>query len=552
MLQIIQRRLDTTVTPEQAKSLCAKLQDNYNSLLSGVRLEYLRRLGVNQGEDGSPGFQQQSSMIAGEIFLSAQGTVFFLKVCGKGCLQAGGVSTVPNAPFEEFLHDVMSAAHSVGVGYATWQDCDSQPFNEPEDARIASLEVSEKELEAAQEFLKPTSLDLLTQLNQQDSLPLRKLKFPGGDPTRLLSHLEDLDLVRKDYAVISRETGQQILKVSSRTSLEESKFFSAENVDEVISCTSFCQDLLRNDQWLLILVLNQLREMGLADFGDEILVSQADGSPTQVFLGLNRQRFLLVLSNKRLSIDDSYVVSAQISACNLEEVVLISTQRISNLMKHHLNSTNPNCKFHFIDGLKDLQERLRTVIVEKQRSYLRSILDELSELTPVQVPELILARMAPISEPEPAPSMVVTEKLTLPKFELTDERPAPQPVAAAPAPIAVSSEPPFPMSQEPVLGAWQEPVTEAKASPTAPVQDLPPGLGDFPPGLGDLPPGLGELPPGLSDDEFELKPSFPDFQPEPNFELPPLSFGEVTDAPSRSGSLGGLGLGGRSRELPLE
>jgi hypothetical protein len=515
MLQITQRRLNVPLNVEQAHSICAKLQDRHNSLLAGVRLEYLRRLGVDQADDSKLGFSNASTLQAGEIFLSSQGTVFFLKVsAADGLLEAGGVSSSATATCLPFLKEVGEAVSQVTGQLGEWSDCTPQTFNEPEDARIASLEVSEKELEAAQEFLKPSSLELLQQLNQQDSLPLRKLKFPGGDPTRLLAHLEDLDLVRKDYAVISRETGQQILKVSSRTSLEESKFFSAENVDEVISCTAFCQDLLRNDQWLLILVLSQLREMGIADFGDDILVSQSDGAPTQVFLGLNQQRFLLVLSNKRLSIDDSYVVSAQISACNLEEVVLISTQKISSLMKHHLSSTNPNAKFHFIDGLKELQDKLRNVIVEKQRSYLRSILDPLSELTPVQIPELVVARMSPPTQEFTSPVAITGEKLTLPNLQLDPE---PQP-AETDAAVTV--------------GNWSEP------EPHFEEQHHSAGLGE--------------------EAGFDFSPSLPDLEPDlpeanSNFELPPLGLQQV-NAPVHpvNDDFGSFGSRGRSLDLPLD
>lgn len=424
MLQIFQRRLGAKLKPEEALQVQSHLQAKFNSLLAGVRLEYLRRLGVEHQEESAFRSAPSTALTAGEIFLPEPGTVFFVKIHREGdFVEAGGVSTQTNLQPDDFLAEVRDAVIQVTGRAGDWEKTDAQQGSEPEEARVASLEVSEKELEAAQEFLKPSSLDLLQQLHQTDSLPLRKLKFPAGDPSRLLQHLEDLDLIRKDYAVISKETGQQILKVASRASLEESKFFSAENVDEVISCTPFCQGLLDNDQWLLILVLAQLREMGLGDFGDQVLVSQLDGAPTQVFLGLNQQRFMLVLTNRRLSLDDSYVVSAQISACNLEEVVLISTQRFSSLMKHHLDSTNPNVKFHFIDGLKELQDKLRQVIVEKQRAYLRSVLEPLSELTPVRVPDLVVAKMAPIAaEPESTPEVhsPVTEAMALPHLSVEE------------------------------------------------------------------------------------------------------------------------------------
>ena len=526
MLQIFQRRLATKLKPDEALQVQAQLQARFNSLLAGVRLEYLRRLGVNHHEEGAFRCSNASSLAAGEIFLPEPGTVFFLKIPrDSDFLEAGGVSTQTNLKPDDFLSEVRDAVIQVTGKAGDWEQVSASQGNEPEESRVASLEVSEKEFEAAQEFLKPSSLDLLQQLNQTDSLPLRKLKFPAGDPSRLLQHLEDLDLIRKDYAVISKETGQQILKVASRASLEESKFFSAENVDEVISCTPFCQGLLQNDQWLLILILSQLREMGLGDFGDEVLVSQPDGAPTQVFLGLNQQRFMLVLSNRRLSLDDSYVISAQISACNLEEVVLISTQRVSSLMKHHLNSTNNSVHFHFIDGLKDFQDKLRQVIVEKQRAYLHSLLEPLSELTPVRVPDLVVAKMAPndleaISVGPDMPIVVVNESEPLPPLEIEhshhhlEEIPALVPLRVDPGP--------------------------------------PPGFNADSPALGET---LGEAYEFSHPTVADLAPDFP--EPGASLELPPLGFEEVPPIPHPvddfshfpgAGRPGGL----RGRELPLD
>ena len=528
MLQIFQRRLSARIKPEEALQVQAHLQSRFNSLLAGVRLEYLRRLGVDHHEEAAFRSDSSHSLAAGEIFLPEPGTVFFVKVPKEGdYLEAGGVSTQANLQPDEFLSEVRDAVIQITGHAGDWEDSDPHKEIEPEEARVASLEVSEKELEAAEEFLKPSSLELLQQLYQTDSLPLRKLKFPSGDPSRLLQHLEDLDLIRKDYAVISKETGQQILKVASRASLEESKFFSSENVDEVISCTPFCQGLLNNDQWLLILVLAQLREMGLGDFGDEVLVSQPDGAPTQVFLGLNQQRFMLVLSNRRLSLDDSYVISAQISACNLEEVVLISTQRVSTLMKHHLNSTNANVRFHFIDGLKELQDKLRLVIVERQRAFLRSVLDPLSELTPVRVPELVIAKMAPL-EAEPMPPEIhspLADMMTLPHLDREEHSGEPVP-SQAPVPTIPNPGPPPGFSVEPHLG-------ETMGESYEFVHSVP---------------------------ELELTPDFP--EPGASLELPPLGLQEVPPIPhpvddfhSSFPASPPAGRGGpppRGRELPLD
>jgi hypothetical protein len=428
MLEIIQRRLPVRLRPEEAGQVQQKLQTRFNSLLSGIRLEYLRRLGLEHEPQAAFSLSAQSQILAGEIFLPEAGTVFYFKALkDPECLEAGVVSVQTDRDFDHFFHAVRDAVREVTGRDFQWQDNISDAMLELEDSRPVSLEVSEKELEAAREFLNPASKEILDQLSQSDSTLVGKLKLPRGVNDSSLRHLEDLDLIRKDYAVISKETGQQILKVSNRASIEESKFFSSESVNEVISCTPFCTSLMENDHWLLILVLGQLKDMGIGQHGEKLVVAQAENSPTHLVLTANRRRYLLVLTNRRLSLDDSYLISAQISACELKDIVVISTQRSPSLMRHHLASTNPKAQFFFIDGLEKLPEHLRNILTEKQRSQLREILDPLSELTPVKIQDLIMGRVSADAGAQNGETHAYSPALELELPRASDVLPGPPP-----------------------------------------------------------------------------------------------------------------------------
>lgn len=397
MLQILHRQLPARLNQAEAQRLQHGLQAQFPSLLAGVRLEYLRRLSLEDEPARVFGMQDQSRLLGGEVFPLEPGTVAYVKVTREqGDVEAGVISNQTHVEATRFFQTVQQVVAETTGRHVEWQHPGETTGGEPEDSRSVSLEVSEKELEAAGEFLNPASKDLLNQLRQIDSVPLSKLRVAGSNVQSVVQHLEDLDLVRRDYAVLSKETGQQILKVASRESLETSTYFSSENVDEVLSCTPFCRSLMDNDQWLLILVLGQLRQLGFSSEQARIQVVQGESVPTQVFVRIYQQRFLLVLTHTKLTIDESYLISAQIAACQLEDVVLVSTQRIANLMRSHLKSTNPNISFHFIDGIANLPERLNEVFTEKQRHGLKDVLESLSDLTPVKLQELIVRKMVPI------------------------------------------------------------------------------------------------------------------------------------------------------------
>jgi hypothetical protein len=402
MLNIIHKSASVKLDPKSARSFQTQLQGRYNSLLSGVRLEYARRLGLEDAEILPDPVNEDGEVALGEIFLTQPGTVCFVRYEGsENILEASALSNNKDVDLESFFDDVQSCLESAGAESSDWAQKGSESFI-PEDAEPASTDVSEKELEAARELMNSSSRNLLEQLAGQESVLVREIDRGGiKDLFSALQHFEDLELIRKDYAVIDQKTGQQILRVPSRASLEEAsqKFFiggtaiSNDNVDEVISCTPFCRELLANDQWLLLLLLGTLSSLELGP--DAVSVCRSDQGPSRVYLKTSQQCFLIVLSNRRLTLDDGYLVGAQVAAYQLKDIIVVSTDRTSTLMRHHLQQTNESGNFAFVDSLADLEASLQTILVERQRAYLREVLDPLADLTPVKVQELIVKKMVP-------------------------------------------------------------------------------------------------------------------------------------------------------------
>jgi hypothetical protein len=402
MLRIIKKSTPVKLDVASARAFQSQLQGRFNSLLAGVRLEYARRLGL-EDQDLLPAPTNEAGVVQlGEIFLTQPGTVCYVRYQGaQETLEASAISNSKDANLEEFFREVSVCLANAGVKSKGWSEPEGQS-SIPEDAEPASTDVSEKELEAAQELMRPESRGLLEQLASQESILVREIDTAGiRDLFRQLQHFEDLELIRKDYAVIDQKTGQQILRVPSRASLEEAsqKFFiggtaiSNDNVDEVISCTPFCRNLLANDTWLLLLLLGSLKQLDLGP--ESVFVCRAEGAPSRVYLQTSQQKFLLVLSNRRMSLDDAYLIGAQIAAYDLKDIIVVSTDRTSTLMRHHLRQTNPDATFAFVDALADLDSQLRSILLERQRSFLREILDPLAALTPVRVQDLIVRKMVP-------------------------------------------------------------------------------------------------------------------------------------------------------------
>lgn len=451
MLKILQRRLTVQLRPEEAYQVQQNLQARFNSLLAGVRLEYLRRLGLSAEPSGLSGPPAHASLAAGELFMPEPGTIFYVKYPRQGeGMEAGAISRSRDNDFGHFFTEVKEAVLEVHGSAGDWQAVGGSGELVVEDARPVDINVSQKEMEASRELMNERSKSLLELLARSESMLFKQLEEGNRkDASAMLGTLEELDLVRKDFAVLDPESGQQILRVASRETIEEysqkgfnwfvsGKSVSDMEVDEVLSCTPFARGLLENDQWLLMILLGALKSLGFSN--EDVQVCQQPNAPIQLFLSLNHQNFLVILTNGKLTLDDSYLISAQVAAYGLQHVLVISNHKISKLMKHHLIQTNSDVSFSFIDSLTDLEETVQTVFLEKQRRYLQDVLGPISEMTPVKIEELVIHKMAPRAEPEPpAQEVVPPAPTTFDMFGTAEPEPAP---LAQPEPPAAPEPPP--------------------------------------------------------------------------------------------------------------
>jgi len=416
MLKILQKRLVVLLDDEEASQVQQSLQARYNSLLYRVRLEYLERLGLDLEAYALTAPPADSALILGEIFMPEPGTILFLKGERDGpWLDAGVICREDGRDYAEFFDEVREAVMEVHGQAGEWEGLALDGTLTIEDAHPGEGAIPEASLRAARALMDDHSRVLLERIQEAGSIFFNKIETEDRQDTeQRIRNFERLELVAKDFAVLCRRTGQQILRVADRATIDESsqkafKCFicgnpiSQEVVEEILTCTEACGELLRDQKWLLVLVEGILAGLGIPT--QHLQVYQAPGVPIQVFLSFNGQRYLFILTSSRFNLDQAYLVGAHITAYEMDHTIVISTEKVSTLMRHHLIQASPDTRFHFLDTLEDLDERLKSTLLDQQRNFLVETLGPLGELTTVRVSDLVLHRMAP----EAAPETVETE-----------------------------------------------------------------------------------------------------------------------------------------------
>lgn len=419
MLKIIKKQLPVELNEEMASNLRQSLQARYNSLLHRVRLEYLNRLGLEPNSCDFMAALKDAPLMLGELYLPEAGTIFYIKAKrGEALIQAGVITNDETRDVDEFFSEVRDILAGICDSLPSWQlSTDLLPL-EIEDAEVDPNPATEEQLAAAKMLMDRESRQLLEQIKDAGSIFLNKIECPDRDLLeRRIHNFKDLGLLNMDYAVLCHRTGQQILRVADKATIDESsqkafKCFicgsplSDEIIEEVLACTDSGVNMLSDRTWLLILVRGILAELGIP--GSAMKIYRSQNLPVQIFLSVNGLRYLLVLCTEPMTLDQAYLVGAHLAAYKLDSAIIISTEKITTLMRSHLEQTNPQAKFEFLDKMEDLSARLQRIIIDQQRDFLSKQLEDMVSLTKVDISPLVLQRMLPI--PENLKDVVVKEE----------------------------------------------------------------------------------------------------------------------------------------------
>ncbi|MBM3464904.1 MAG: hypothetical protein FJX76_22630, partial [Armatimonadetes bacterium] len=231
MLRIQRQRLQVQLDAQQSLEL-QKHVAGVPWLINGVRGEYFRRLGIDAEEiERWLGREQallEAPLVAGDVALRDQETVLYFRIPrGEGFLEAGIITRGELADYQDFFNHMRQGVRAVSGIETDWvaggPDREATATLAGESSQVSP---SKKEVEAARELENEQAQRLVGQILQQGSVFFNKMSqaIPANERPaveRQMSRFEDLGVISKDFAVLCRKTGQQILRVSSRAAIED-------------------------------------------------------------------------------------------------------------------------------------------------------------------------------------------------------------------------------------------------------------------------------------------------------------------------------------------
>lgn len=388
-----------------------ELSEAYEPVLFSIRSEYWKRLNLPQHNFNSWWTETVSETldeegIFGDIIMTESKNILYYKAdIIEKKIEAGFIGkTAENDAFEAFTANVLGCARrNFNCSGEDWHEA---KYDESilkaisERSSIVTPTKEEDELSIILEDLR--TRDFLFKIKDCSSTSIAKIFPPEEIPAiaPIVDMFEKREVITKDFVVLCSKTGQPILKVSSRSALEETpqganKCFicgnplSQEKIDEIVSCSKHGKHFIEHGYWLQIRVMHALAKAGIPS--DQIKIWQGDNDLRYLFSIINGQSFLFVLADNQITVDDIYKMNLYISSYEVKNVLLISTEKIPLIIKKYTqNANNGEVSFDFIETIEAIDEAVELFIIERCSAYIEGILSSFINFTPVKLNGLVI------------------------------------------------------------------------------------------------------------------------------------------------------------------
>jgi len=419
MLNIKQMKLNVVLDNEDCENLAADLLENYDLLLHGIKKGYIDGLGLKISEEDSWIIENlinpESNLLGGDIIYMEPDIIIYYKVPKDDeIIEIGAIGDIDEKDFNEFAlkikTSIFDALDSPDQAWIPMKQLNASFKLLVDDSQV--IQPGEEEISSAMELKDRQARDLMKVIKDKDSIFLDQLieEIRVEDVDGITKTFTDLGLINTDFALLCNKTGQQILRIPDKSALDEisQKGFkcficgasiSDEKLVRAASCSDFGRKMLEDDFWFLVLALNALNNLGISY--DKCYIYTGESPDRNIFLNINNEAVMVQLLNRKLTLDDAYLINAHIAAYKLNYLILISTLPISSLMKSHLEQTNSDCTIRFIEGLSDLAKKLNQIFIGKEKKRLEEILTTMKELTPIPIEELVIRKVLPNGKVRP-------------------------------------------------------------------------------------------------------------------------------------------------------
>jgi hypothetical protein len=307
------------------------------------------------------------------------------------------------------ISDFVAAAKSaIGVDLTPW-NYEAKHFLELEkEGRQERLELTNAKIEAARLLCQKDARILATAIKSSlGGLILsdveRQLKHDKiSDVAGLLDKLHRSGLISSEYVVVCARNSNQVARVADVKVVEEmsrkgvrcgcGRKLVDERREEAVAITDFGRELLDKSTWMSVLLVDELRGVGVSD--DRIMIEYSSGGDEMDCIAdINGELILFELKDKEFSLREAYSFGAKVGLVRPKHPVIVTTERVGGDAKEHfqkaqlagasrgvMRDPDQAKPIRFIEGIDNLRSGLEDLASSVHRADAFRILRDVMPL----------------------------------------------------------------------------------------------------------------------------------------------------------------------------
>jgi len=245
-----------------------------------------------------------------------------------------------------------------------------------------------------------------------------KLKQSGGmladglsQDKNALHDLLEAGLVSREFIVVCKRDGHQIIRVTSREAIDQMASMGAqcscgkpvneESIKEYYTPTPLLKKLLDQSYWMSAILVSALSDVRVPK--ESIFLNLRQGSTEiDAFADICGDLVMFELKDSQFSMGHAYAFGGRIGEYKPDWAVIVSTSGVDKEVEQHFTRVKPECKIVYIANLADLASKtgeIATAIRTKRCGALLQQLDLIAG-TGVPVSQLLAQRLGVSIEPE--------------------------------------------------------------------------------------------------------------------------------------------------------
>lgn len=421
-MEIQRESLTVPITQRAAEVLWEDLSKHYSPFLHGNRGDVRSGLGLDR-IDGS-------IFYGGEIFLTEGSQFLYYKISENsdaveaGTIIAGDEGLQIFSGFKEKIRDSILAGKKEKTSWNPIPVINQRFELIKEEAE--RLQVEEREIEAAFIMKDDRLRSLLKKIQKrgccfQDEL----LESPTDMETpSMLTQLETLGLITKEFFIFCSKTGQQISRVNSLAALEDARvhgfkcfscgrLISEERIAPQVKCSALGEKFSQANYWLALHVISVLDDMEMS-IDNIYYKTEKDNRNFDMFMNTLDGLFMFEVKDEPLRLEEIFMFLSSVNFYKPTHAILISANMVPLEVRMYLKNYRGEARVALVEGLDELETYLGQAFMHKQEVYLEQIFRNFRKETRFNFNDLFKEKFFMGKDmliiPTPMPSVIEVKK----------------------------------------------------------------------------------------------------------------------------------------------